>query len=309
MTSMTSTMPAPGLPAPDPMPGPRPATQGSPPAPGKPPEVEEWIDGHFHRPLAGLLVRLLVHTSITPNQVTLISALVGAASGYALTRGLESPRWLLVAASLLLLAVVFDCADGQLARARGMSSTYGAMLDGIADYVVGLSVGIGGSWFMVNTHHSVWYALLGLTGVASIAVQSALFDNTKTRYIARIRTGYVEREDDLEKIEQERRTAWRERRLRDTLLMMIYLQYTRAQQAAMVIPVAADPEQFRARHRGRMRIWTWLGTGTHFALAYSAVALAAVWPAAVAAYFLLHLTLLNLFLGVLVLQEKRAGGA
>jgi phosphatidylglycerophosphate synthase len=291
------------------MSGPPPAAPAQPAPPGKPLEAEEWIDERVHRPLARVLVGALVRTPVTPNQVTFIAALLGVASGYALARGLESPRWLPVSALLLLLSVVFDCADGQLARARGISSTYGAVIDGMADYVVGLSVGIGGSWFMVNTHHSAWYALLGLAAVASIAVQSALFDNTKTRYIARIRTGYAEREEDLEKLEHERQSAWRERRLWEALLMTIYLQYTRAQQAAMAIPAAADPAQFRAKHRDRMRRWTWLGTGTHFALAYISIALAAVWPAAVAAYFVLHLTLLNLFLGVLVLQERREGMA
>ncbi|MDH4131480.1 MAG: CDP-alcohol phosphatidyltransferase family protein [Gemmatimonadota bacterium] len=285
--------------------GPRPAAPGAGILPGKPLEAEEWIDEHLHRPLARPLVRLLVHTPVTPNQVTLISALLGAASGYALARGLESPRWLLGSAALLFLSVVFDCADGQLARAKRISSTYGAVIDGIADYAVGLSVAIGGSWFMVHTHGSPWFALLGLAGAASIALQAALFDHTKTRYIARIRTGYAEREEDLDKLDRDRRLAWRERRPWDALLLLIYLQYTRAQQAAMAIPVAADPDGFRARYHGRMRRWTWLGTGTTFALAYVALAIASAWPAAIAVFFLLRLTLANLLLGALVLQEKR----
>jgi hypothetical protein len=140
------------------------------------------------------------------------------------------------------------------------------------------------------------YALLGLAGVATIALQAALFDHTKTRYIARIRTGYAEREEDLDKVESDRRMAWRERRLWDALLLTLYLQYSRAQQAAMASPAVADPAQFRVRYQGRMRLWTWLGTGTTFALAYGAVALAATWPAAVAT-FPSRLTLTNLLLG------------
>jgi len=283
--------------------------RGASPAPGKPRETEEWVDEYIHRPLAGLLVRLLVRTPVTPNQVTLISALLGAASGFAMVRGIGSPRWMIAAALLLLLAVVFDCADGQLARAKGISSTYGAVFDGIADYVVGISVGLGASWFAVGTYHSGWYALLGLTGVASIVLQSALFDNTKTRYIARVRTGYTEREEDLTKLERDQGAAWRERRVRDALLLTVYLQYTRAQQTALCIRPADDPDRFRSTYRGRMRLWTWLGSGTHFALAYLAVGSAAAWPAAIPVYFVLHLTLFNLLLGILVLREKRAGMA
>ena len=309
MTSATSTTHAPGSPAPDPMSAPGTATRRAGPPPGKPRETEEWVDDHIHRPLAGLLVRLLVRTPITPNQVTLISALLGAASGFAMVRGLESPRWLLGAALLLLLSVVFDCADGQLARAKGISSTYGAVLDGIADYVVGVSVGLGATWFTVGTYHSAWYALLGLAGVASIVLQSALFDNTKTRYIARVRTGYAEREEDLDKLERDRGVAWHKWRLRDALLLTLYLQYTRAQQAALRIRPAADPDRFRAAYSGRVRLWTWLGSGTHFAFAYLAAGLAAVWPAAIPAYFVAHLTLFNILLGILVLREKRVGMA
>jgi phosphatidylglycerophosphate synthase len=309
MTSATSTTHAPGSQAPDPMTTPGTTIRGASPAPAKPRETEEWVDEYIHRPLAALLVRLLVRTPITPNQVTLISALLGAASGAAMVRGLASPRWMLGSALLLLASVVFDCADGQLARAKGISSTYGAVLDGIADYVVGVSVGLGASWFAVGTYHSGWYALLGLAGVGSIVLQSALFDNTKTRYIARVRTGYAEREEDLDRLERDREAAWRERRLRDALLLTLYLQYTLAQQAALRIRPADDPDRFRARHRGRMRLWTWLGSGTHFALAYLAVGLAAAWPAAITAYFLLHLTLFNLLLGILVLREKRSGMA
>ena len=309
MTSATSTTHEPGSPAPDPMSAPAATIGRASPTPGKPREAEEWVDEYIHRPLASLLIRLLVRTPITPNQVTLISALLGAASGFAMVRGVESPRWMVGSAVLLLLSVVLDCADGQLARAKGISSTYGTVLDGIADYVVGVSVGLGATWFAVGTYHSGWYALLGLGGVASIVLQSALFDNTKTRYIARARTGYAEREEDLDKVERDRGAAWRERRLRDALLLTLYLQYTRAQQAALRIRPADDPDLFRARYSGRMRLWTWLGSGTHFALAWLAVGLAAIWPAAIPAYLVLHLTLFNLLLGLLVLREKRVGMA
>ena len=50
----------------------------------KPRDVEEPIDYHYHRPLAGLLVQLLEPTAMTPNQVTLLSGLFSVLSGLAL---------------------------------------------------------------------------------------------------------------------------------------------------------------------------------------------------------------------------------
>lgn len=293
MTSPTSRTPGPGLP---------PAS-----APAKPPEVEEWVDERIHRPLARQLVRLLLRTPITPNQVTLLSALVGLLGGVALVAGIERPGWRLAAGFLLFASVVLDCADGQLARARQVSSTYGAILDGIADYAVGVGLGVSGAWYMHQVHGSAWYWLLGLAGIASSALHAALFDHAKTRYIARVGAGYAEREEDLGKVARDRAAALREHRWKDALLLFLYEQYSRAQHAALRIPPAADPAAYRQLHAGRMRAWTWLGIGTHFALGYLALAFSYWWPGSVALYFLLSATLLNLYLAGLVAADGRAG--
>lgn len=289
-----------------PTPGPAsPATS----APAKPPEVEEWVDEVIHRPLARRVVRLLVRTAITPNQVTLVAALVGIAAGLALLPGTTRPGWRLVAGLLLFASVVLDCCDGQLARAKGISSTYGAILDGIADYAVGVALGLAGSWYMVQVHGSAWYWLLGLAGIGSAAVHAALFDHAKTRYIARVGRGYAERDEDLGLVRANRAAALRERRWRDALLLWLYEQYSRAQHAALQIPPADDPDAYRARHAGRMRRWTWMGIGTHFALAYLCLGLGVVWPAAPAVYFAFTATVLNLYLAALLAEDGRAGNA
>mgnify|MGYP000064811572 CR=1 FL=1 len=67
------------------------------------------------RPLAAPLVLMLSRTSITPNQVTFLGAIVfmGVIASLILV-----PDWqgMLLAAFILELAYIFDCADGQLAR-------------------------------------------------------------------------------------------------------------------------------------------------------------------------------------------------
>lgn len=300
MTSPTSRMPGPASPDSG-------ARSGGSAA--KPPEVEEWVDQRIHRPLARRVVALLVRTPITPNQVTLLSALVGVAAALAVARGAHEARWCAIGGVLLFVSVVLDCCDGQLARARQVSSTYGAILDGVADYVVGASIGIGAGYFMATVHHSRWYWLLALAGIASSAVQSALFDHAKTRYLARVGGGYSEREEDPTRLAAERQRAWRERRLKDALLLAVYLQYSRAQQSALRIPPAADPVAHRAAHAGRMRAWTWLGIGTHFALAYLLCFLAIQWPGAIASYFVICTIPLNLYLLLLLRLEARAASA
>lgn len=279
------------------------------PVPTKPPEVEELVDEVIHRPLARRVVQLLIPTPITPNQVTLLSALVGIAGGVALAIGAHHRSWTLGAGLLLFASVVLDCCDGQLARARKISSTTGAILDGIADYAVGLTLGVCGAYYMVTVHGSAWYWLLGLAGIASSAVQSALFDHAKTRYIARVSGGYAEREEDVDKVGRDRAAAKAEGRLGDVILLWVYETYSRAQHAALAIPVAADPVAYRAAHAGRMRMWTFLGIGTHFALGYLLIFLNPWWPASVRAYFIVCAVPLNLLLAVLMATEPRTAAA
>jgi phosphatidylglycerophosphate synthase len=272
----------------------------------KPREVEELVDEFLHRPLARRFVAVLVHTPITPNQVTLISGALGVGAGVALALGARAPRWSLAGGILLFLSVVFDCCDGQLARAKQISSTTGAILDGLADYAVGISVGVGASYFLVTRFGTPWYWLLGLVGIISSAVQSALFDHAKTRYIARVAGGYSEREEDLDQVGQDRARAWHEGRYGDAFLFWVYERYSRAQHASLAIPAVTDPAAFRAANAGRMQLWTFLGIGTHFALGYLLSILSYWWAPALAVYFLTCTTVLNILLVVMMVLEARA---
>lgn len=278
------------------------------PAPGKPREVEELVDEYVHRPIAARVVALLVPTPITPNQVTIVSGLFGVASGFVMGLGGHDTGWLPWSGALLFVSVILDCCDGQLARARKVSSTTGAIVDGLTDYVVGVSVAIGATYCMVQAFHEPWYWLLGLFGLASIAAQSALFDHTKTRYIARVAGGYSEREEDVERIVRERRLARQERRYREAFLLWVYERYSRAQHAALAIPPVFDPAVYRAANAGRMRAWTFLGIGTHLALAYVLAVIARWWTPAVPLFFWLHVIGFNALLtGLLVIGFRRDG--
>lgn len=302
MTSPTSKTPGPGLPG----------EAGSVTAtavPAKPPEVEELVDEYIHRPLARRIVDVLVHTPITPNQVTLVAALIGVVAGVLLGLSAGHPLRLLGAGLLLFASVVLDCCDGQLARRKKISSTYGAILDGLGDYAVGISMGIGGSVYAVHYTGNPWYWLLGLAGIASSAAHAALFDHTKTRYIAKVGRGYAEREENLDLVDANRRTAWGEGRYRDAFLLWVYLTYSRAQHAAMTIRPSSDPVAYRAAHMGRMRLWTFQGIGTHFAVAYLSNIIGYWWAPGPIWYFILTATLFNVLLVYLLLREPREAAA
>lgn len=91
-----------------------------------------WFTEHVARPPAAIVVYLLSKTRITPNQVTFLSVLV-AACACAMWIFLPGYEWALAAALVFELSFVLDCADGQLARLRGIASPIGHLLDFLMD--------------------------------------------------------------------------------------------------------------------------------------------------------------------------------
>jgi phosphatidylglycerophosphate synthase len=99
---------------------------------------DELINVYVSRPVAGVLVRALYHTSITPNQVTVAATLSGftAAAFYFAA----DPTATVCAGAFVMLKDLLDSADGQLARAKQMYSRAGRFLDSIGDFLVNLSL-------------------------------------------------------------------------------------------------------------------------------------------------------------------------
>ncbi len=95
---------------------------------------------HVNRPLGRVLAAMAARAGLTPNAVTLLSALSSLLAIVALaTLPISVPVGLL-AAVLLVLGFALDSADGQLARLRGGGSKAGELLDHGVDLVVKLSL-------------------------------------------------------------------------------------------------------------------------------------------------------------------------
>lgn len=125
------------------------------------------------RPLAAMLVYVLRRTSITPNQVTFLGVAVFfvAAALLALWRDWTG---LLLAALVLQLSYLFDCADGQLARLKGMTSDVGSYLDFLMDEIKALLLVAAASvrlW--LDYGHDGWL-VTGVFGVMLVSVATSL---------------------------------------------------------------------------------------------------------------------------------------
>ncbi|MDR0395299.1 MAG: CDP-alcohol phosphatidyltransferase family protein [Tannerella sp.] len=93
-------------------------------------ETENYPDQWFYRPIGFRIAKLLCHTGITPNMITILSVFVGAAAGPLFY---QHDRLLILSGIVcLIIANILDCVDGQLARLTGIKSETGRILDGIA---------------------------------------------------------------------------------------------------------------------------------------------------------------------------------
>ncbi|MDR1525926.1 MAG: CDP-alcohol phosphatidyltransferase family protein [Tannerella sp.] len=93
-------------------------------------ETEEWFDLIFYRPAGYRWALFFKKRNVSPNTVTILSILLGAASGVMFY---FADLWLNVIGMILLIwANTYDSADGQLARMTGRYSRTGRILDGAA---------------------------------------------------------------------------------------------------------------------------------------------------------------------------------
>ncbi|MBP8807299.1 MAG: CDP-alcohol phosphatidyltransferase family protein [Kofleriaceae bacterium] len=90
------------------------------------------------RPVARIVARALLATSVTPNQVTLAALACGLVAAVLLGGG--GARASAGAGALLLLGALLDNVDGDLARLRLQFSRTGEWLDAVSDEVVTLAI-------------------------------------------------------------------------------------------------------------------------------------------------------------------------
>src|SRR5690554_2931985 len=261
-------------------------------------DIEETIDRRFHRPLAAAVTALALSTSVTPNQITVSSLLTGWTGSFFLYQaffgqllaGALGPAGaqtlcFVLAGFFLFASVILDCADGQLARARGGGSRVGRILDGVVDGLVLLPayvlVGLG----ILEYFGIIWFVIAAVAGLSTWA-RTMVYDNIKIQFQAHTSTGAdassgVEtREDVLEDLEEARKSG----SMLERFLLRVYLVFmsVKARLAAdesgatPARPSAEQADAYRREHRRTMRLAAILGLGTHMFLIYTSVAAAAV---------------------------------
>ena len=133
-------------------------TMGSP--------TDGLVDTHFNRPLGRPFSRLLIHTRISPNLVSIFGTLLGVFAAYCFTLGL--PQWMILGAVLLQLSAVAGCIDGDLARMGFKETAIGKWIEFGGNQMVRLclfaGLGVGVYKLNDNSGPALWLGLSAAVG-------------------------------------------------------------------------------------------------------------------------------------------------
>lgn len=119
----------------------------------------------------------LLNSGISPNFITVAALLISFIAAYALSIGS-----FLTAGCLLFLAGFFDTLDGAIARLKGQSSLYGALLDSTLDRYSEFSIFFGLLIYYRNDwiFFFIMLALLGSVMVSYIKARAQSLGRTRT---------------------------------------------------------------------------------------------------------------------------------
>ncbi|MCE0723773.1 CDP-alcohol phosphatidyltransferase family protein [Legionella resiliens] len=115
--------------------------------------IEQYVRKHYQQILVDPIANHLQH-HITPNQITLLSGLLGMLILPALITHQE-----IVAICLLLLSGYCDTLDGTLARFNQQASNWGSVLDIMIDRLVEFVVVLA-LWFVAPQERGFWCMLM-----------------------------------------------------------------------------------------------------------------------------------------------------
>jgi len=116
-------------------------------------EDDDYFSLRCTRKISKYFTILLLHTNISANQVTIIDILLGILSAVLFSFGHYSLS--VIAAFTLQLWYIFDCVDGEVARARNQCTSEGLYLDYVGHDIVQPIVYIGIGFGVISSNEQL----------------------------------------------------------------------------------------------------------------------------------------------------------
>jgi phosphatidylglycerophosphate synthase len=277
-------------------------------------DTEEKLDIIFYRPLGYYIALFSKKLGITPNAVTMLSILFGAAAGHLFYY--TSLTVNVTGVFLLLLAETFDSADGQLARITGKYSKYGRILDGLGGNLMFLSIYIHLCLRLMDTMgFGIWIFGIALIAGLSHSYQSAMADYYRNAYMLfALNIKKSELDESSEVFRKFKSLSWSHNLFRK-LLMMVYVNYTfqqellsgnfrRFYESYKAGFLDSPPEwlriEYKKLNKPLLKYYNILTTNTRMIVLFISVLSGYVFI-----YFAFELTVLNILLLLVIIKQEK----
>lgn len=275
-------------------------------------DTEEWLDILFYRRVGYLVALMAGRLRVSPNQITVVSILLGVASGPLFF--VQEIRTNLIGAALLVLANVLDSADGQLARMTGRMSRLGRWLDGLCGQLWFTSIYVFLGFRMLDDGFPVWAGVFIVLAGWCHAKQASMADYYRNLHLMFL-NGNEQAEFDRARFREScyRASSWRANPP-GTFFLWSYWRYTLSQEKSTPslqrfhqaiheryggAPPAGLRDAFLRESRPLMKYTNILTFNTRAVVLILAVLVDQAWL-----YFLFELTVLNLILWFMVRRHE-----
>lgn len=148
--------------------------------------VGNWMVRHILRDAALPFTWLLLHTSVTANQVTAASFLTGVLAAICL--GYVPNSFFLTGVFLLQLWYYLDHVDGQIARYRGTACLTGRFFDFVMHHVIHGLLLFSLGFYLYQRTGQIFFVIWGFTGSLSTMTFNLYYDTQYKTYFEKIMT-------------------------------------------------------------------------------------------------------------------------
>lgn len=114
------------------------------------------------------LITPVARSRISPNMLTIIGLLLNFLTAFVIGSG-----WLFASGVMLLVAGIFDMADGALARVKDAASQFGDFLDATLDRLAEAGIGLGLLWHALALHDNFQVGLIYAMVLGSVMISYA----------------------------------------------------------------------------------------------------------------------------------------
>jgi CDP-L-myo-inositol myo-inositolphosphotransferase len=146
------------------------------------------VSRYLNRPLSVMISRRLVNHRITPNQISLFSFLCSVLAAGLFAFG--GYLYLLLGGFMAQFASVIDGSDGEVARLKFQSSSYGGWFDAVLDRYADAFLLFGLTWHTyVYTSNSLilWIGFMAIIGSFMLSYTADKYDNLMRNRIRRVK--------------------------------------------------------------------------------------------------------------------------